>query len=106
MRMGTTAARRASVKLPAKSVAQKSIAVHTSVAPISSPLAAPGACACGGGCPRCQRKYPLQAKLKVSQPGDALEQEADRIAHQMLARPAHLDAGGVPPRIQRYAGHT
>jgi len=46
-----------------------------------------GACACGGGCPRCRGKYPLQAKLEVSQPGDALEQEADRVAEQVLRMP-------------------
>src|SRR5262245_53860427 len=44
-------------------------------------------CACGGGCPRCREKYPLQAKLEVSQPGDALEQQADRVAEQVLRMP-------------------
>lgn len=36
-------------------------------------------CACGGGCPRCQ-----QANLKISQPGDRYEQEADRLADQVM----------------------
>jgi len=44
-------------------------------------------CACGGGCPRCREKYPLQAQLEVSQPGDTLEQEADRIAEHVLRTP-------------------
>jgi hypothetical protein len=44
-------------------------------------------CACGGGCPRCGETYALQAKLEVSQPGDTLEQEADRVAEQVLRMP-------------------
>jgi len=29
------------------------------------------ACACGGGCPRCNKnKLPVQTKLAVSEPGD------------------------------------
>lgn len=39
-------------------------------------------CPCGGGCPRC-----IQAKLNVSQPGDPYEQEADRIAEQIMRMP-------------------
>ena len=46
-----------------------------------------GQCACGGGCPRCQNTQPIQTKLAVSQPGDALEQEADQIADQVLRMP-------------------
>ena len=48
-------------------------------------------CACGGDCPRCQEesqpRRPLQAKLQVSQPGDVYEQEADRIAEQVMSAP-------------------
>jgi hypothetical protein len=47
-----------------------------------------GQCACGGGCPRCQQKQALQTKLAVSQPGDAYEQEADRVAEQVMRIPA------------------
>ncbi len=46
------------------------------------------ACACGGGCPRCQNKLPIQTKLAVSQPGDAYEREADRVAEQVMRMPA------------------
>jgi len=45
-------------------------------------------CACGGGCPRCESQVPaltLQAKLKVSTPGDEYEQEADRVAEQVMS---------------------
>src|SRR5690606_38918636 len=47
-----------------------------------------GACACGGQCPRCKAAQTLQAKLPVSQPGDALETEADRVADQVMRSPA------------------
>src|SRR5262245_24619555 len=44
------------------------------------------ACACGGGCPHC-REEAWQAKLAVSQPGDASEHEADRIAAEVMRGP-------------------
>ncbi len=49
-------------------------------------------CACGGGCPRCQaeqdleKALPIQTKLKISQPGDKYEQEADRVAEEVVRR--------------------
>ncbi len=59
-------------------------------------------CACGGDCPRCeneQKKKPrLQTKLKISTPGDQYEQEADRVAEQvmrMAAPPVHSDTSQV-----------
>lgn len=66
-------------------------------------------CACGnhtmagGECEECGKKkrFGLQTKLKINEPGDVYEQEADRIADQVMARPAHYPAGGTPPRIQR-----
>jgi outer membrane protein OmpA-like peptidoglycan-associated protein len=45
-------------------------------------------CACGGGCPRCRNKSPIRTKLAVSKPGDIYEQEADRVAEQVLRMPA------------------
>jgi Zn-dependent peptidase ImmA (M78 family) len=50
-------------------------------------------CACGGGCPRCQEQALLQTKLKISEPGDQYEQEADRIADEVMQMPE--------PSIQR-----
>jgi hypothetical protein len=44
-------------------------------------------CACGGGCPRCQERALLQTKLKISEPGDVYEQEADRIADEVMRMP-------------------
>jgi hypothetical protein len=50
-------------------------------------------CSCGGGCSRCEGKLPVQTKLAVSEPGDIFEQEADRVAGQVMRMPA--------PAIQR-----
>ncbi len=69
-------------------------------------------CACGGAaglsgaCEECGKKKisGIQAKLKVNEPGDIYEQEADRVADQVLAAPANRAVGAVPPYIQRYAG--
>ncbi len=47
-------------------------------------------CACGGGCPRCagESHHPtVQTKLAVSTPGDQYEQEADRVAEQVMRMP-------------------
>jgi hypothetical protein len=46
-------------------------------------------CACGGGCPGCQSKLPVQTKLSISEPGDIYEQEADRVADQVMRMPEH-----------------
>jgi hypothetical protein len=48
-----------------------------------------GACACGGGCPGCLEKdqLPIQTKLSISSPGDLYEQEADRVADQIMRMP-------------------
>lgn len=46
----------------------------------------------------------LQTKLTVNAPGDVYEQEADRIADQMMAMPAFTTVRGAPPRIQRVSG--
>jgi hypothetical protein len=68
-------------------------------------------CACGthtvagGECEECGKKKRrgLQTKLKVNEPGDIYEQEADRIADQVMAKPAHRGVSGGSPRIQRFA---
>ncbi len=48
-------------------------------------LPSPGRCPYGGICHTCPPK--VQAKLKISQPGDKYEQEADRIAEQVMRMP-------------------
>lgn len=42
-------------------------------------------CACGGGCPCCSGV--IQPKLTIGQPNDIYEQEADRIAEQVMRMP-------------------
>jgi len=44
------------------------------------------ACACGGGCPRCQTQ--AQPKLMINEPGDRFEQEADGIADRLVSMSA------------------
>jgi Domain of unknown function (DUF4157) len=71
-------------------------------------------CACGGAagmlgeCEECSKKQRLglQTKLKVNEPGDIYEREADRIADQVLATPAPHAVRAVPPRIQRFSGQS
>jgi hypothetical protein len=67
-------------------------------------------CACGGAasgltgeCEECSNKkiVGLQTKLQINEPGDVYEQEADRVAEQVLAKPAGPNLSGAPPRIQR-----
>lgn len=68
-------------------------------------------CACGGTpgprgeCEECSRKkrLGLQTKLKVNEPKDSFEQEADRIADQVMATPLHHEFGGARLRIQRFS---
>lgn len=63
-------------------------------------------CVCGGSCPRCREHLPIQKKLAISEPGDVYEQEADRVADEVLAAATHSAVNGVPPRIQRFAGQA
>jgi|GEM_PF-2903773 len=47
----------------------------------------------------------IQVKLKISEPGDLHEQEADRVADQVMRMPAPSVHSGVPPlSIQRKCG--
>ena len=70
-------------------------------------------CACGAGasgltgeCAECGKKLGLQTKLRINESGDVYEQEADRVAEQVLAKPAHPGVSSAPPRIQRYTGQA
>ena len=62
----------------------------------------------GGECAECSKnkQFGLQTKLKVNQPGDGYEQEADRIADQVMTTPTRSAVSTVPLRIQRYAGQA
>jgi hypothetical protein len=70
-------------------------------------------CACGnhtvagGECAACaQKKSGLQRKLSIGASNDPLEREADRVADQVLAAPAHSAVSGAPLRIQRFSGQS
>ena len=70
-------------------------------------------CACGsptasltGECAECKSKKRLQTKLTIGASKDPLEQEADRVADQVLAGPANPTVRGAPPRIQRFTGQA
>ncbi|MGB7538366.1 MAG: hypothetical protein WBM17_07490, partial [Anaerolineales bacterium] len=52
---------------------------------------APDLCPFGGACHACPAR--AQAKLEIRQPGDPYEQEADRVAEQVMTMPE--------PRVQR-----
>jgi hypothetical protein len=59
-------------------------------------------------CEDCQEKrllgHPLQRKLTINEPGDAYEQEADRVADQVMCMAAPPAPAGLPPdapRVQR-----
>ncbi|PXX69504.1 Putative peptidoglycan-binding domain-containing protein [Pseudomonas sp. LAMO17WK12:I10] len=63
------------------------------------------ACACGGSCPHCQAKR-VQARLSISEPGDAFEREAEHVAQTVMRMPDPTTANhGSParqaPSIQR-----
>src|ERR1041385_8635736 len=72
-------------------------------------------CVCGGhaGIDRRMRGMPqkeatgVQTKLKINQPEDIYEQEADRIADEMVATPANFGARGAAiPRNHRISGQS
>src|SRR6266542_1817141 len=58
-------------------------------------------CPCGGHCPRCAGQH-----LAVASSGNAFEQEADRVSHEVMAAPTHSAVSTAVPRIQRLAGQT
>jgi len=90
-------------------LSSKSAAVTSpSFTPVRSGLLQRKCVCCGtpgptGESEACKKKQRLglQTKLKINEPGDIYEQEADRIADQVLATPAHYAVSGAPQRIQR-----
>ena len=45
------------------------------------------ACPCDGGCPRCVGDMVIQPKLRIGEPGDRYEREADRVADAVMRMP-------------------
>ena len=61
----------------------------------------------GGQCSECSKKQSgLQLKLAVGPVNDSYEQEADRIADQVLRGPAQRPLSAPPTQIQRYTGRA
>jgi Domain of unknown function (DUF4157) len=62
----------------------------------------------GRECTDCKKKklLGLQTKLTINDPGDRYEQEADRIADQVMAMPAHSTISRSPLNIQRFSGES
>ncbi|MDY6979977.1 MAG: DUF4157 domain-containing protein [Pseudomonadota bacterium] len=83
-----------------------SLSSITSVGPGLSemPLFQRKACACGGYCPDCQSDDILQPKLTIGQPNDRYEQEANRVADQVLHKRQsdNLNSGSMQPDISIY----
>ncbi len=101
---------------PAKKQEAKSLSAHSSPVSVQPTSLIDGpfiqrkaGCACGGDCPRCEsRSKPAhQTKLKVSTPGDHYEQEADRVAEQVMRMPDSARGTGIgmaqssPLQLQR-----
>jgi Domain of unknown function (DUF4157) len=70
-------------------------------------------CACGnrtmfgGQCAECaKKKSTFQRKLVIGASNDPLEQEADRIADQVMSSPTHSTVERAPLQIQRFAGQA
>jgi hypothetical protein len=70
-------------------------------------------CACGaptasmtGECVDCKNEKRLQTKLAIGASHDPLEREADRVADEVLATPAHSSMSRSAPRIQRFTGQA
>lgn len=55
---------------------------------------------------KTNEKKRIQAKLTIGASNDPLEQEADRLADQVLAAPLNSAVSGAPPRIQRFSGQS
>jgi hypothetical protein len=69
-------------------------------------------CACGSPtasltdeCSGCKSNKRLQTKLAIGASNDLLEQEADRVADQVLSAPTNTSVGRAAPRIQRFADY-
>lgn len=57
-----------------------------------------------GECMGCSSKALPHTKLAIGANNDPLEQEADRIANQVMAAPEPSSPSGVQPHIERYTG--
>ena len=64
------------------------------------------ACPCGGGCPKCLRTLGVQAKLQIGAPNDKYEQEADRVADQVMRMPDPKEQKNSPAKANGNGTNT
>jgi hypothetical protein len=81
------------------------------ISPQLYPVPTIARCVCGGNCLQCEergkkKRLSLQAKLKVNEPGDIYEREADRIADQVMATSALVAVSDVSFHTQRFSGRS
>jgi hypothetical protein len=94
---------RISVHPPSSAMDAQALQPTTQSCPLA--LASPRACPFGGACHTCPTR--VQTKLTINQPGDEYEQEADRVAEQVMRMPdtphreVPVTARLVIPAIQR-----
>ena len=87
---------------------------HPAFTPVQGGLLQRKCAACGNHtvageeCTDCKKRKTLglQTKLNINEPGDRYEQEADRIADQVMAMPAHSTISRSPLNIQRFSGES
>jgi hypothetical protein len=65
------------------SALKKTHIIHGS--PLKALIQHKSICPCDGGCPRCAGV--IQPKLRIGQANDRYEQEADRVAEQVMRMP-------------------
>jgi hypothetical protein len=103
------------MRVHAEAEATQSAQAIDATARRSQPVLLQRKCACGAGasglsgeCAECSKKkmVGLQTKLRINEPGDIYEQQADRVAEQVLAKPACPQVGSASPRIQRFWGQS
>jgi len=93
-------------------LAESKSAIKRETSPVGSNfLQRQRACGDSQGALKCgeyreKGRFDLQAKLKVNDPGDIYEQEADRIADQVLVAPIHSSVSGEPLGIRQLSRQT
>src|SRR5215208_5516835 len=102
-----TAASKQESHVAANKLAVRSAAVepqYSGFPQLSDSIQRKTVCACGGGCPRCSAGPSTQAALPVSQPGDALERDADLKADQVLRKAGPQALAQTPHQVTQLFG--
>lgn len=105
------------MKSPASSIGRSLDHISDNASPHAGVTLVQRQCACGGtsgltgSCAECEKKkmlgHSLQTKLRISDPGDEYEREADQVAAQVMQMPERTGASpSLPsmPLVQRFVG--